>query len=40
MAEVVSCWPSTFEMLVLSQASPHEICGGQHGIGTAFSLSD
>ena len=39
IAQAVSCFPFTAEVLVRSQASPRDICGGQSGTVTGFSLS-
>jgi hypothetical protein len=39
MAQAVSRWPLTMEAQVQSEASPHEICGGQSGTRTSFSSS-
>jgi hypothetical protein len=39
MTQAVRHWPVTAEAWVYSQVSPHEVCYGQSGIGTGFSLS-
>jgi hypothetical protein len=39
MAQAGSFRPVTVEVSVLSQTTPHGICGGQSGIGTDFSQS-